>query len=98
MGINLKSNAYESCKQFRSITSSGIMCRKSLHVRTVILHFIEIGEVLNIETWHKGSLLLLQSIVSEVKCDKLAEKMISPFQCASVAAKVVRELMKFYLS
>ena len=71
------------------------MCRKSLHVRTVISHFLEIGEVLNIETWHKGRLLLLESIVSE--CDKLAEKMICPFEhleCASVAAKVIRELMQ----
>ena len=50
------------------------MCRKSLDVRIVISHFVEIGEVLNIETWHKGRLLLLESIVSEVKCDKLAEK------------------------
>ena len=66
MCINPKNNAYESCKQFRSISSSGIMCRKSLHVRTVISHFLEIGEVLNIETWHKGRLLLLGSIVSEV--------------------------------
>ena len=49
------------------------MCRKSLHVRTVISHFLEIGEVLNIETWHKGRLLLLESIVSEVKCDKPAD-------------------------
>ena len=61
MCINLKNNAYESCKQFRSISSSGIMCRKSLHVRPVISHFVEIGEVLNIETWHKGRLLLLES-------------------------------------
>ena len=60
------------------------MCRKSLHVRTVISHFVEIGEVLNIETWHKGRLLLLESIVSEVKCDKPAEKMTSPFECAIV--------------
>ena len=74
MYINLKNNAYESCKQFWSISSSGIMRRKSLHVRTVISHFVEIGEVLNIETWHKGRLLLLESIVSEVKCDKLTEK------------------------
>ena len=88
MYINLKNNAYESCKQFWSISSSGIMRRKSLHVRTVISHFVEIGEVLNIETWHKGRLLLLETIVSEGKCDKLAEKMISPFECASVAAKV----------
>ena len=42
------------------------MCLKSLHVRTVISHFLEIGEVLNIETWHEGRLLLLESIVSEV--------------------------------
>ena len=55
--------------------------RKSLHVRTVISHFVEIGEVLNIETWHKGRLLLLDSIASEVKCDKLAKKIIRPFQC-----------------
>ena len=54
MYINLKNNAYESCKQFWSISSSGIMRRKSLHVRTVISHFVEIGAVLNIETWHKG--------------------------------------------
>ena len=27
MCIDLKNNAYESCKQFRSISSSGIMCR-----------------------------------------------------------------------
>ena len=74
MCINLKNKAYESCKQFRSISVSGIMCRKRFHVRTVIWHFVEIGEVLNIETWHKGRLLLLESIVSEVKCDKLAEK------------------------
>ena len=73
---------YESCKQFRSNSSSGIMCRKSLYVRTVISHFVEIGVVLNIETWHKGRLLLLENIVSEVKCDNLAEKMISPFECA----------------
>ena len=66
MCINLKNNAYESCKQFRSISSSGIMCRKSLHVGTVISHFLEIGEVLNIETWHKGGLLVLESTVSEV--------------------------------
>ena len=66
MYINLKNNAYESCKQFWSISSSGIMRRKSLHVRTVISHFVEIGEVLNFETWHKGGLLLLESIVSEV--------------------------------
>ena len=50
------------------------MCRKSLHVQTVILHFVEIGEVLNIKTWHKGRLLLLENIVSEVKCDKLQKK------------------------
>ena len=81
MYINLKNNAYESCKQFWPISSSGITPRKSLHVRTVISHFVEIGEVLNIETWHKGRLLLLESIVCEVKCDKLAEKMISPFDC-----------------
>ena len=56
------------------------MCRKTLHVRTVISHFVEIGEVTNIETWHKGWLLLLESIVSEVKCDELADKMISPFE------------------
>ena len=93
MCINPKNNAYESCKQFRSISSSGIMCRKSLHVLTVTSHFVDIGEVLNIETWHKGRLLLLESIVSEGKCDKLAEKMIRPFECASVAAKVVRELI-----
>ena len=68
------------------------MCRKSLHVRTVISHFLEIGEVLNIETWHKGRLLLLESSLKL----KLAEKMISPFECASVAAEVVRELMKLY--
>ena len=37
------------------------MCRKSLHVGPVISHFVEIGEVLNIETWHKGRLLLLES-------------------------------------
>ena len=61
------------------------MCRKSLHVLTVTSHFVEIGEVLNIETWQKGRLLLLESVVSEIKCDKLAEKMISPFECASVA-------------
>ena len=96
MYINLKNNAYESCKQFWSISSSGIMRRKSLHVRTVISHFVEIGEVLNIETWHKGRLLLLETIVSEGKCDKLAEKMISPFECASVAAKVEGELMQLY--
>ena len=66
MCINPKNNAYESCKQFRSISQSGIMCRKSLHVRTVISHFLEIGEVLNIETWHKDGLLLLENIVSEV--------------------------------
>ena len=71
MCINLKNNAYKSCKQFRSNSSSGIMCRKSLNVLTVISHFVEIGEVLNIETWHKGRLLLSKSIVSEVKCDKL---------------------------
>ena len=64
------------------------MSVNSLHVRTIISHFVEIGEVLNIETWHKGRLLLLESIVSEVKCDKLAEKIISPFECASGAAKV----------
>ena len=98
MYINLKNNAYESCKQFWSISSSGIMRRKSLHVRTVISHFVEIGEVLNIETWHKGRLLLLETIVSEGKCDKLAEKMISPFECASVAAikGTVPELMQLY--
>ena len=73
MCINLKNNAYENYKQFQSISSRG-MCRKSLHVRTVILHFVEIGEVLNIKTWHKGRLLLLESIVSEVKCDKLQKK------------------------
>ena len=89
MCINLKNNAYESCKQFRSISSSGIMCRKSLHVRTVISHFVAIGGVLKIETWHIGSLLLLEIIASEFKCDKPAEKMISPFECASVEAKVV---------
>ena len=44
MCINPKNNAYESCKQFRSISSSAIMFRKSLHVRTVISHFVEIGE------------------------------------------------------
>ena len=48
MCINPKNNAYESCKQFRSISSSGIMCRKSLHVRTVISHFVEIGEVTSV--------------------------------------------------
>ena len=32
MCINLKNNAHESCKQFRSISSSGIMCRKSVFV------------------------------------------------------------------
>ena len=64
MCINPKNNAYESCKQFRSISSTGIMCRKSL--RTVISHFLEIGEVLNIKTWREGRLLLLESIVSEV--------------------------------
>ena len=73
MCINLKNNAYENYKQFQSISSRG-MCRKSLHVRTVILHFVEIGEVLNIKTWHKGRLLLLENIVSEVKCDKLQKK------------------------
>ena len=73
MCINLKNNACENYKQFQSISSRG-MCRKSLHVRTVILHFVEIGEVLNIKTWHKGRLLLLESIVSEVKCDKLQKK------------------------
>ena len=73
MCINLKNNAYENHKQFQSISSRG-MCRKSLHVRTVILHFVEIGEVLNIKTWHKGRLLLLESIVSEVKCNKLQKK------------------------
>ena len=73
MCINLKNNAYENYKQFQSISSRG-MCRKSLHVRTVILHFVEIGEVLNIKTRHKGRLLLLESIVSEVKCDKLQKK------------------------
>ena len=73
MCINLKNNAYENYKQFQSISSRG-MCRKSVHVRTVILHFVEIGEVLNIKTWHKGRLLLLESIVSEVKCDKLQKK------------------------
>ena len=52
------------------------------HSNRALSHFVEIGEVLNIETWHKGRLLLLESIVSEVKCE-----------CASVAAKVVRELM-----
>ena len=73
MCINLKNNAYENYKQFQSISSRG-MCRKSLHVQTVILHFVEIGEVLNIKTWHKGRLLLLENIVSEVKCDKLQKK------------------------
>ena len=73
MCINLKNNAYENYKQFQSISSRG-MCRKSLHVRTVILRFVEIGEVLNIKTWHKGRLLLLENIVSEVKCDKLQKK------------------------
>ena len=73
MCLNLKNNAYENYKQFQSISSRG-MCRKSLHVRTVILHFVEIGEVLNIKTWHKGRLLLLENIVSEVKCDKLQKK------------------------
>ena len=73
MCINLKNNAYENYKQFQSISSRG-MCCKSLHVWRVILHFIEIGEVLNIKTWHKGRLLLLESIVSEVKCDKLQKK------------------------
>ena len=43
------------------------MFRKSLHVRTVISHFVEIGEVLKIETWHNGRLLLLEAIVSDVK-------------------------------
>ena len=81
MYINPKNNAYESCKQFRSISSSGIMCRKSLHVRTVISCFLEIGEVLNIKTWREGRLLLLESIVSEVYGHKVAEKMISPFEC-----------------
>ena len=65
MCINLKKNAYENYKQFQSISSRG-MCRKSLHVRTVILHFVEIGEVLNIKTWHKGRLLLLENIVSKL--------------------------------
>ena len=50
------------------------MCRNRLDVRIVISHFVEIGEVLNIATWHKGKLLLLESIASEVKCDKLAGK------------------------
>ena len=44
---------------FGQIFSGGIMCRKSLLVRTVISHFVEIGEVLKIETC---SLLLLESI------------------------------------
>ena len=35
------------------------MCRKSLLVRTVISHFVEISEVLKIETC---SLLLLESV------------------------------------
>ena len=73
MCINLKNNVYENSKQFQSISSRG-MCHKSLHVRTVILHFVEIGEVLNIKTWHKGRLLLLESIFSEVKYDKLQKK------------------------
>ena len=69
------------------------MCRKSLHVRTVISHFLEIGEVLNIETWRKDGLLLLENIVY-----KLAEKMISLFECARVAAikGTVPELMQLY--
>ena len=44
---------------FGQIFSGGIMCRKSLLVRTVTSHFVEIGEVLKIETC---SLLLLESI------------------------------------
>ena len=44
---------------FGQIFSGEIMCRKSLLVRTVISHFVEIGEVLKIETC---SLLLLESI------------------------------------
>lgn len=53
---------------------SGIMRRKSLYVRSIISHFVESGEELKIETWHMGRLLLLKSIVSEVKCEKPAEK------------------------
>ena len=53
---------------------SGIMCSKSWHVRTVTSHFVEIAEVLNIETWQKGRLPVLESIVSEVKCDKTSRK------------------------
>ena len=98
MFLNMKNNASHSCKQFRSISSSGIMCGKSLRSRTVISYFVEIGEVLNIENWHKGRLLLLESIACEVDFDKLAEKMISPFECASVAAKVVRELISASLA
>ena len=64
----------------RAVNSFGqIPCS---HSNRALSHFVEIGEVLNIETWHKGRLLLLESIVSEVKCER-----------ASVAAKVVRKLM-----
>ena len=62
MGIELRNNEYESCKQFRFISSEWKMRRKSLYVRLVI------------ESGHKGSLLLLKSIVSEVKCKKPSEK------------------------
>ena len=49
----------KAVNSFGQISSGGIMCRKSLLVRTVISHFVEIDEVLKIETC---SLLLLESI------------------------------------
>ena len=49
----------KAVNSFGQISSSRIMCRKSLHVRTVISHFVEFDEVLKIETC---SLLVLESI------------------------------------
>ena len=48
------------------------------------MNIVKIGEVLKIETWHNGRLLLLETIVSEVQREKRAGKMISPFECVEL--------------
>ena len=61
MCIELK-NKMRTVNSLGLFPRSGIMRRKSLYV------------CLKIESWHRGSLLLLKSIVSEVKCKKPTEK------------------------
>ena len=77
-----------SVNSFGLFPRSGIMPRKSLYVRSVISHFVEMGDLIIIQTWHMGRLLLLKRIVSEVQYEKPTskKKKISSFECVEFKA------------